>query len=97
MRRFSLNSLVTNWRRAVSFVTVFVVGTLFGNLVIPYLFRDEVVYSIVGSAPKGCENTLGLAPFRFGLYGGQGIGVYQIPCDERAHVADSVQLHCDCR
>jgi hypothetical protein len=97
MRRLTLSSLVANWRKAASFGTVLLVGALFGNLVIPYLFRDEIVYSIIGSEPKGCENTFGLAPFRFGFYGGQGTGVYHIPCDDRIHVADTVQLHCVCR
>lgn len=95
MRRPFLSGLATHWRRAISFVAVFTIGALFGHRVIPVLYRDEVVYGIVGSAPKGCEKDFGLTPVRFGVTG-QGIGTYRIPCDGRIRVSDTVQLQCDC-
>lgn len=96
MRRLSLSDVLKNWRRVTLFVAIFVSGTLFGNLVIPFLFHDVLVLSINGSVGKGCANTLGLIPFRFGMYQGHGDGVYEIPCDERMEASDTVHLHCDC-
>jgi hypothetical protein len=86
-----------NWRRTASFIAVFSVGTLFGNLAIPILFRDELVLTIDGSAPEGCKNYFGLSPFRFGVYRGHGDGTYHIACDDRFEASDTVQLHCHCR
>lgn len=96
MRRSILNFLFANRLRIVWSVALFTIGTLFGNLVIPFLFRDVLVLTIKGTAPEGCRNYLGLSPFRFGLYRGQGDGIYHIPCYDRYEASDTVQLACWC-
>lgn len=77
-------------------VLVFALGTVFGRLVTPLLFRNDYVVEIHGSKAEGCHGGAGFASFRFGWYGGTGDGSYAMECNERSQDSYNMELHCVC-
>jgi hypothetical protein len=95
MWRLSLRRFPSVWKAAI-LVAAFALGALFDNYVKPWVRRDVGVWTLRGKKGEGCKGDWGMTMIMFGRPMGQGIGVYEIPCDEFSDQSDTSALLCDC-
>lgn len=99
MRRPSLKSLPTSWRKVATLALFFGLGVAADRLVMlvsPLVYRVVSVRSIHGTTDKGCIGSAGDYYALFGRPAGQSDGIYATACGGHTYLSDTTALFCDC-